>query len=53
MLSFDNFDLEEALTVEYYGRDKNNFVDVLFTRDIGRSLKKCGVCTKNPTILTI
>ena len=40
MLSFWQFDLEEPLTVEYYGCAKNNFVDVVFTRDSGRSFKK-------------
>lgn len=34
---FGNFDLEEPLTAEYYGCAKNNFVDVVFTRDSGRS----------------
>lgn len=37
VLSFGNFDLEESLTVEHYGRVKNNFVDVVFTWDSGRS----------------
>lgn len=47
MLSFRNFDLEEALTVEYYERANTTLLMLFLLEIVGGVLKKCGVCTNN------